>query len=162
MFDFTCGRDCRFVVENNPRRKLWGYFDDAGIDSVTLYDKIAKTIQEVAEQVRTTVGMDRSMWAVSATSLVYTTDWAKRGPPTVSTLAPGYHAFVNPGCCLESLLLNDTHNSDEVPVEEALTFIGYETDYMEPNEFLSRRPDVESWLYKVRTTHSQQFLTTAD
>ncbi len=84
------------------------------------------------------------------------------GPPTVSTSAPGYHAFVDLGFCLESLLLNDTHNSDEAPVEEALTFIGYETDYMEPDEFLSRRQDVESWLYKVRTSHSQQFLTTSD
>ncbi len=96
------------------------------------------------------------MWAVSATSLVYSEAWAKRGPPTVSTSPPCYHAFVNLGCCLESLLLNDSGDSDEVGVLEALDFIGYETDGLEPKVFLKRRPDVESWMYKVSVTVGTQ------
>ncbi len=89
------------------------------------------------------------MWAVSATSLVFSEAWAKRGPPTVSTSPSGYHAFVNLGCCLESLLLDDSGDSDGIGVLEALEFIGYVTDGVEPEAFLIRMPDVESWLYKV-------------
>ncbi len=54
---------------------------------------------------------------------------------------------------MESLLLNDSGKSDEVGVLEALEFIGYETDGLEPEAFLNRRPDVESWLYKVASSH---------
>ncbi len=115
-------------------------------DRVGLLNKLADATQEVADSLLSLTGMDRSMWAVSATSLVFSETWAKRRSPTVSTSPPGYHAYVNLGCCLESLLLNDSGKSDEVGVFE---FIGYETDGLEPEAFLNRRPDVESWLYKV-------------
>ena len=159
MFDFTGGYDHRFRYDDNPRRKRWNYFTDKGSNCEELFSKLAQAIQEVANQVRNSAGMDNKMWAVSSPSLVYTLPYAERGPPTVSTTTPGYHAFVNLGCCLESLLLNDTHDSDEIQVEDALDFIGFETDYLKPEEFLSRRPDVESWLYKVRTSYSP---TTSD
>jgi hypothetical protein len=49
---------------------------------------------------------------------------------------------------LESLLLNQS-GKDEVEILQALDFIGYKTDGLAPEVFLNRRPDVESWLYKV-------------
>ena len=50
---------------------------------------------------------------------------------------------------MESLLLNQYGDSDEVEVLQALDFIGYKTDGLALEVFLNRRPDVESWLYKV-------------
>ena len=141
--------DSRLRVTDSPLHKLWVYLEQLDDDRVGLLNKLADATQEVADSVLSLMGMDRSMWAVSATSLVFSETWAKRGPPTVSTSPPGYHAYVNLGCCLESLLLNDSGKSDEVGVLEALEFIGYETDGLEPEAFLNRRPDVESWLYKV-------------
>ena len=141
--------DSRLKVTDSPLHKLWVYLEQLDDDRVGLLNKLADATQEVADSVLSLMGMDRSMWSVSATSLVFSETWAKRGPPTVSTSPPGYHAYVNLGCCLESLLLNDSGKSDEVGVLEALEFIGYETDGLEPEAFLNRRPDVESWLYKV-------------
>ena len=142
--------DSRLIVTDSPLHKLWVYLEQLDDDRVGLLNKLADATQEVAHRVLSLMGMDRSMWSVSATSLVFFETRAKRGPPTVSTSPPGYHAYVNLGCCLESLLLNDSGKSDEVGVLEALEFIiGYETDGLELEAFLNRRPDVESWLYKV-------------
>ncbi len=144
MFDMVGAGDSRLKVTDNPLHKLWVYLEQLDNDRVGILNKLADATQDGADSVLSILGMDRSMWAVSATSLVFSETWAKRGPPTVSTSPPGYHAYVNLGCCLESLLLNDFGDSDEVGVLEAL-----ETDGLEPEAFLNRRPGVESWLYKV-------------
>ncbi len=149
MFDMMGAGDSRLQVTDSPLHKLWVYLEQVDSDRVELLNSLAEATQDVADSVLSIMEMDRSMWAVSATSLVFSETWAKRGPPTVSTSPPGYHAFVNLGCCLESLPLNDSGDNDEVGVLEALEFIGYETDGLEPEAFLNHRPDVESWMYKV-------------
>ena len=151
MFDMVGGEDSRFRAENTCLRKLWVYMENERdpVDPVVRLNKLAEATQEVADSVLSTMGLDRSMWTVSSMSLVFSDVRAKRGPPTVGASPPGYHAFVNLGCCLESLLLNQTGDSDEVEVLQALDFIGYKTDGLAPEVFLNRRPDVESWLYKV-------------
>ena len=138
MFDMVGAGDSRLRVTDSPLHKLWVYLEQLDDDRVGLLNKLADATQEVADSVLSLMGMDRSMWSVSATSLVFSETRAKRGPPTVSTSPPGYHAYVNLGCCLESLLLNDSGKSDEVGVLEALEFIGYETDGLEPEAFLNR------------------------
>ncbi len=47
------------------------------------------------------------------------------------------------------MLLNQSGDNDEVEVLQSLDFIGYKTDGLALEVFLNRRPDVESWLYKV-------------
>ena len=154
MFDMVGGEDARFHSEDTCLRKLWVYMKNERdpvdpADPVVRLNKLAEATQEVADSVLSALGLGRSMWMVSSTSLVFSEVWAKRGPPTVGASPPGYHAFVNLGCCLESLLLNESGDSDEVDVLQALDFVGYKTDGLAPEVFLNRRPDVESWLYKV-------------
>lgn len=146
--DFTHHGEPRLLKKGDPRHRLlaWARKNVPDGRGDALLDDLANWARIASKALLEEAGLNPMLWTPRSACLQYAGVNSPQGPPMITGSAPSYQGWVDLGCCLERIMVFD---GEPVSPVQAAEFIELPLGGLPVKTVLSRRPDVESYLYKV-------------